>query len=73
MTVHGDQGASHGVVARHHLIGGLAGGTGGMESCLPTNSESRRATGKGQINVHAWFEQGQTYRRLDGIEEAMQS
>lgn len=73
MTVLGNHRASHGVVARHHLIGGPAGGTSGIESCMPTKCDRGSAMGKGHINVHAWFEQGQTYRRLDGIEEAMQS
>jgi hypothetical protein len=62
-----------GGVAMHHLFGGLTGAASRIDPDLLTNSESRHATGKVHFNVHAWFEQGQTYRRLDGIEEAMQS
>ena len=73
MIVCSDQITNNGGVALNHLIDGLTNAASRIECDLLTNSESRRATGKGQINVHAWFEQGQTYRRLDGIEESMQS
>ena len=73
MTVHGNHGASHGVAARHHLTDGLAEDAGGLESCLPTKSDRGSAMGKGHINVQTWTKRGQTYRRLDGIEDATQT
>ena len=73
MTMHGDQGASQGVVARHHLIDGLAGDAGRIELHLPTNCDRGGATGTGKINVQKSTKRGQTERRFDVIEEAMQS
>lgn len=73
MIVDGNHRASHGVAARHHLIGGLAEDAGGLESCLPTKSDRESAMGKGHINVQAWSERGRTDRWLNVIEEAMQA
>ena len=73
MTMHGDQGASQGVVARNHLIDGLAGDAGCIEADLPTNCDRGHATGTGHINVQKSTKRRQTDRRLDGIEEAVQS
>ena len=73
MTMHGDQSASQGFVAQRHPIGGLAGDAGCIEADLPTNCDRRRATGTGKINVQKSTKRGQTERRLDGVEEAMQS
>ena len=73
MTACSDHNPNNGGVALHHLFGGLTGAASRVDPDLLTNSESRHATGKGHINVQALSVQGRTDRRLDGVEEAMQS
>ena len=73
MTVHGDQRASQGVVARHHPIDGPAGDAGCIEFDLLTNSDREHVTNTGQINVQAWPVPERTDRRLEGIKEAIQA
>ncbi len=70
MTMHGDQSASQGDAALHHLIDGLTGNASRVECDLPTNCDHSRTTDTGQINDQAWPEQGRIDRWLG---EAMQA
>ena len=73
MTACSDQITNNGGVALHHLFRGLAGDAGRIDPELLPICERRRVTGTGKINVQKSTKRGQTDRRLDGVEEAIQS